>query len=44
MVGFLTYEEAQRRRAGGELCQQLRQTEGRVSDEPVVVCRALLAA
>ncbi|TNN89031.1 hypothetical protein EYF80_000910 [Liparis tanakae] len=43
-AGTLTYEEAERRRAGWEGCEKLRDAEAGVSHVQVVVCAALSAA
>ena len=43
-VSTLTYEEAERRRAGWERCEKLQDAEALVSDVQVVVCGALFTA
>lgn len=43
-VGTLTYEEAERRRAGWECCEKLQHAEALVSHVQVVVCGSLFTA
>lgn len=43
-AGTLTYEEAERRRAGWEGCEKLQNAETQVSHVQVVVCGALFTA